>query len=184
MVEIRAFPDIELPENEFTDNLCRVTDDHPANPDESCDCLKQCPCDCCGESWVLLAIVKFIEAECKVECIDKSKRRYVKPIHCTCDAEPNVCVEDDLALMSTEQRIEYSARELERMRYQFEQEQVKLARWEEKWQALQQEHLDLLGQQGKDRLDLGQQVQQKKRPAKKVAKKKPATKKTARKKGE
>lgn len=186
MVEIRAFPDITLPENKFADNLCRITEDHPPNPGETCKCLKQCPCDCCGESWVLLAIVKFIESDCRVECIDKSQRRYVKPIHCTCEAEPNVCVEDDVSGQSLEQRIEYSAQRFERLQDRFEQQQTRLADWSREWQALQQEYLELRREQGDERLEIAQQALQKepaKKVTKKVAKKKPAAKKTPRKKG-
>ncbi len=96
VVVVRAFMEDSLP-----DNLCRITPNHPADPGDvdsqssghrqACACMKECPCDCCGNSWVLLARVEYLEKDCNVKCIDRSVRRYVKPIHCHCDAEPNEC---------------------------------------------------------------------------------------------
>ena len=50
-----------------------------------CECLKQCgECACCGESWVLLGSVMV--GDDGLGEIDRSGRRYVKPIACICAA--------------------------------------------------------------------------------------------------
>ncbi|HEY0412419.1 MAG TPA: hypothetical protein VGD66_04685 [Allosphingosinicella sp.] len=49
-----------------------------------CACMKQCgECDCRGEPWVLLGSVMVREGG--MDPIDRSGRRYVKPIACICD---------------------------------------------------------------------------------------------------
>ncbi|MEA3016777.1 MAG: hypothetical protein QOI38_1499 [Sphingomonadales bacterium] len=54
-----------------------------------CDCLKQCgECACCGEPWLLLGTV--IVNEDGLGEIDRTGRRYVKPIACVCDTARQV----------------------------------------------------------------------------------------------
>lgn len=49
-----------------------------------CNCLKQCgECGCRGEPWVLLGSV--VVGEDGMDPIDRSGRRYVKPIACICN---------------------------------------------------------------------------------------------------
>jgi hypothetical protein len=51
-----------------------------------CACLKQCgECACTGEPWVLLGSVR-VGKEQGLRMIDESRRRYVKPLACVCDA--------------------------------------------------------------------------------------------------
>lgn len=51
-----------------------------------CACLKKCgECACYGESWVLLGTV-MVTKQGGLRTIDESRRRYVKPLACVCDA--------------------------------------------------------------------------------------------------
>ena len=59
--------------------------ERPTGAAAVCDCLKECgECACCGEPWVLLGSV--LVGEQGLGVIDRSGRRYVKPIACICAA--------------------------------------------------------------------------------------------------
>jgi hypothetical protein len=73
-----------------------------------CNCLKQCgECACCGEPWVLLGAV--IVNEDGLGEIDRTGRRYVKPIACVCDTAREVA-RTTRAEMSMDDEIARSAR--------------------------------------------------------------------------
>jgi hypothetical protein len=55
---------------------------------DECACLKGCAgCDCADADWVLLARIEL--DECGVTRIDRSRRKYVKPIECRCGVDPD-----------------------------------------------------------------------------------------------
>ncbi len=76
-VEVKVFDpnDCDLPE------LC-VKEANHYKPSQVCDCLKDCPDPCCGESWVVLACVTLDECEGITNVVDY--RKFVKPVHCHC----------------------------------------------------------------------------------------------------
>jgi len=177
MVVVKAFPADKLPKN-----LCRITQDHPANPQDSCACRKDCPCDCCGKSWVLLARLEYIETECQIRCIDKSKRRYVKPIHCHCDAERDACADlDDVSFAQQDLSAQMMVvtDNYNQLNRNIGRQQEQLSRWGEELQQLQQAWFDQQQAAADDALDdVKDALEVKQKPAQKgVAKKKVAKKK-------
>ncbi|MFY2826013.1 hypothetical protein [Ruegeria sp. MALMAid1280] len=87
-------------ECEKKDDECDKKDEKEEHPFPHCACLMECECcDPCGELWVLLACVDLRDrkdSECGpsdkgrrvIEEIDKSGRRYIKPIRCLCPPKP------------------------------------------------------------------------------------------------
>ncbi|HYG47497.1 MAG TPA: hypothetical protein VD846_06085 [Allosphingosinicella sp.] len=62
-----------------------VRGEAPTGPAALRDCLRKCgECACCGEPWVLLGSVLVTRQGLRT--IDRSGRRYVKPIACHCEA--------------------------------------------------------------------------------------------------
>jgi hypothetical protein len=60
--------------------------ERPTGAAAVCECLKQCgECSCRGEPWVLLGSVMVSEEE-GLGKIDRTGRRYVKPIACVCNS--------------------------------------------------------------------------------------------------
>lgn len=185
MVVVKSFSENELP-----DNLCRITADHPADPGDinnessghstACECMKECPCDCCGKSWVLLARIEYIETECSVRCIDKSTRRYVKPIHCHCDAETDGCAEVasvNLDEQDFQTQMAIVADNYSQLSRNISAQQAQLTRWGEDLQKMQQAYFDHQQKLAEDSLEDVKGSQQKN----KAAATKKAAKKTARK---
>jgi len=80
-VEIKVYDptDCDLPE------LCQA-EPYQYNNKQICNCLKNCPKPCCGESWVVLACVTIDEYTGIERPIDK--RKFVKPVHCHCLPPP------------------------------------------------------------------------------------------------
>jgi hypothetical protein len=65
--------------------LGQASVERPTGTAAICACLKQCgECACSGESWVLLGSVMVTKQGLRT--IDESRRRYVKPLACVCDA--------------------------------------------------------------------------------------------------
>jgi hypothetical protein len=72
------------PAKDDSDAPAPVTGKRTAGATAGCDCMKQCgECGCRGEPWVLLGSVMVSEQG--LGTIDRSGRRYVKPIACNCD---------------------------------------------------------------------------------------------------
>lgn len=120
---------------------------------------------------MLLGRLEYIETECNIRCIDKSKRRYVKPIHCVCAPEDDGCasleaVDPNEQDFSTQLMI--IADNYNQLSRNISEQQSQVARWGEDLQKVQQAYFQYQESLAEEALGGVQQAAEKsKEPAKK-----------------